>query len=512
MRTKPLFSYLTDILNTRVYDVARETNLDHARLLSKRLDNDIWLKREDQQPIFCYKIRGAYNKMLSLTQAERDRGVVVASAGNHAIGVALSAYKLGCSAIIAMPLTTPLIKIESVERWGADVHLVGDSFDGAYQYALELSAKKKMLMVHPFDDPAIIAGHGTVGLEILKQSKQPIDAIFMPVGGGGLISGVAAYVKQVRPDVRIIGVEPYEADSMYQALKANRRVKLKQVGIFADGVAVRQVGKETFRICRQTVDAVIRVSTDEICAAVKDIFEDTRTLVEPSGALGVAGIKRWLLDAEKSGKPVNGQNLVAISSGANVNFDRLRHISERAEIGERREAILAVTIPERPGSFRRFCSIIGNRQVSEFNYRYASEDNAHIFVGVQISRRADAEELITRLEKKGFPTLDLTDNETAKIHARHMVGGRATGLDNERLFSFEFPERLGALSNFLDQLGNNFNITLFHYRNHGSDFGRVLCGIAVPKSEQGLFSAFLKQLGYRYTEETDNPVYKLFLA
>lgn len=512
MIAKPIVSYLTDILNARVYDVARETNLDHARLLSNRLHNQIWLKREDQQRIFCYKIRGAYNKMTSLDECQRQRGVIVASAGNHAIGVALSAHKIGCNAIIVMPLTTPNVKVESVKRWGADVHLVGDGFDGAYEYALGLSKQHNKVMVHPFDDPAIIAGQGTVGLEILKQCPAPIDAIFLPIGGGGLISGVSAYVKQVRPDIRIIGVEPCESDAMYQSLKAGRRVKLKQVGIFADGVAVKQVGKENFRICRQTIDHIVRVSTDEICAAIKDTFEDTRTLVEPSGALGVAGLKRWLKDAEKAGKPVKGLNLVAVSSGANVNFDRLRHISERAEIGERREAILAVTIPEKPGSFRQFCALIGNRQVSEFNYRYADENQAHIFVGVQISGRAEIDALTSKLESKGLPTLDLTDNEIAKLHARHMVGGRASGLDNERLFSFEFPERPGALRNFLEQLGTTFNITLFHYRNHGADFGRVLCGITVPKSRRAPFNQFLKQLGYRYTEETDNPVYKLFLA
>jgi threonine dehydratase len=512
MTAKSPVSYLTDILNARVYDVARETALDHARLLSKRLNNDVWLKREDQQPVFCYKIRGAYNKMTSLSEAELKRGVVVASAGNHAIGVALSAHKLHCKATIVMPLTTPKVKVESVKRWGADVRLVGDSFDGAYQYAFDLSKKEQKLMIHPFDDSAIIAGQGTVGLEILKQCEHDIDAVFLPVGGGGLIAGVSTYIKQVRPEVRIIGVEPEESDAMYQSLKAGRRVKLKDVGIFADGVAVKQVGKETFRLCRQMVDEVIRVNTDEICAAIKDTFEDTRTLVEPSGALGVAGIKRWVDDRRREGENVKGLNLVAICSGANVNFDRLRHISERAEIGERREAILAVTIPERPGSFRKFCSLIGNREVSEFNYRYASDDNAHIFVGIQIDSPEQIAKLIRRLESKGFPTLDLTDNEIAKVHARHMVGGRAKNLTDERVFSFEFPERIGALKNFLDQVGTTFNITLFHYRNHGSDFGRVLCGIRVPKQDRKAFNLFLKKLGYRYSEETSNPVYNLFLS
>ncbi len=512
MAAKSAVSYLTDILNARVYDVALETPLEHARLLSGRLKNQIWLKREDQQPIFCYKIRGAYNKMTSLGAARLKKGVVAASAGNHGIGVALSAHKLGCPAVIVMPLTTPRVKVEAVKRWHADVRLMGENFDSAYKYAWELARKQRKTMIHPFDDPAIIAGQGTVGLEVLKQSKVAVDGIFLPIGGGGLIAGVASYVKQVRPEVRIIGVEPYESDAMYQSLKASRRIKLKTVGIFADGVAVKQVGKENFRLCKTMVDEVVRVNTDEICAAVRDTFEDTRTLVEPSGALGVAGIKKWLGDAKESGSPYRGLNLVAIASGANINFDRLRHISERAEIGERREAILAVTIPEQPGSFRKFCSIIGKRAVSEFNYRYSGRDEAHIFVGVQISQPGEISRLITKLGSKGFATLDLTDNEMAKLHARHMVGGRAPGLTDERLFSFEFPERVGALVNFLDQIGTRFSITLFHYRNHGSDYGRVLCGIKVPKSDRAAFRAFLKNLGYRYREETDNPVYKLFLA
>ena len=505
-------SYLTAILNARVYDVARETDLEHARLLSDRLENHIWLKREDQQPVFCYKIRGAYNKMLSLDEKVRNRGVVVASAGNHAIGVALSAHRLGCQAIVVMPQTAPAVKVEAVERWGAEVRLVGDSFDGAAEYALALSRDEGKALIPPFDDPEIIAGQGTVGMEILKQAISPIDAIFVPVGGGGLISGIAAYVKQVQPDVRIIGVEPQESDAMLQSVKAGRRIRLKQVGIFADGVAVKQVGRETFRLCRKLVDEFVSVSTDEICAAVKDTFEDTRTLVEPSGALGIAGMKRWLQDHEARGKLVRGSNLVAISSGANINFDRLRHISERAEIGERREAILAVTIPEKPGSFRRFCGLIGNRQVSEFNYRYASDECAHIFVGVQIKESSEVDELVAKLDKKGFPTLDLTDNEVAKVHARHMVGGRVPGLENERIFSFEFPERIGALRNFLDQIGTRFNITLFHYRNHGSDFGRVLCGIMVPREDRTAFNRFLREPGYTYREETDTPVYRLLLS
>ena len=506
MSEKSPVSYLTDILNARVYDVALETPLELARGLSQRFEHEIWLKREDQQPVFCYKIRGAYNKMTSLSEAERSKGVVVASAGNHAIGVAMSAYRLGCSVVVVMPQTSPQVKVEAVKQWEAEVILVGDSFDGAYEYALQYAESHGRTMIHPFDDPAIIAGQGTVGMEILKQSPTEIDAIFVPIGGGGLISGIALYVKQVREQIKIIGVEPEESDAMAQSIRAGQRIRLDQVGIFADGVAVKQVGEETFHWCREYVDDIVLVNTDEICAAVKDIFEDTRTLVEPSGALGIAGVKKWLRrDAGQK------QNLVAICSGANVNFDRLRHISERAEIGERREAILAVTIPERPGSFRRFCGLIGERQVSEFNYRYANELQAHVFVGVQINHAEEVDQLVTALEQNQFPTVDLTDNEIAKLHARHMVGGRA-GVRNERLFSFEFPERVGALRNFLDQLGNTFSISLFHYRNHGSDFGRVLCGIRVPQKDEAAFNAFLKNLGYRCREETNNPVYKLFLA
>ena len=502
--------YLRDILTSRVYEVANETRLLKARRLSDRLGNKIFLKREDEQVIFCYKIRGAYNKMTSLTNEQLARGVVVASAGNHAQGVALSANRLGCEAIVVMPTTTPSIKVEAVKRWGAKVELIGDSFSEANDYAQSLAKDNDKVLIKPFDDPKIIAGQGTVGLEILKQHSDPLHAIFIPIGGGGLISGVGAYVKQVRPDIKIIGVEPFESDAMYQSLKANKRITLKQVGIFADGVAVKQVGKENFKICRDFVDEIVRVDTDEICAAVKDICEDTRTLVEPSGALAVAGIKRWLLTQSENGTPIKGESLVAISSGANVNFDRLRHISERAEIGERREAILAVTIPEKPGSFRRFCKAIGKRAVSEFNYRYANDKQAHVFVGLQIRDQYEIEKLITKLEAKGFPTLDLTDNEVAKVHARHMVGGRTT-IEDERLFSFQFPERPGALSDFLDQIGTTWNISLFHYRNHGSDFGRVLCALQIPHKSQPSFRQFLKQLGYDYTEETQNPVYQLFL-
>ena len=504
--------YLSATLNARVYDIARETALERARLLSERLGNDIWLKREDQQPIFCYKIRGAYNKMRTLSPQQLKRGVVAASAGNHAQGVAISASRLGCKAVIVMPVTVSAIKLEAVRRWGVRVELVGDNYDDAYEHARKLCRRHKMRFIHPFDDRAVIAGQGTVGQEILKQHSRSLEAIFLPVGGGGLIAGVAAYVKQVRPEVGIIGVEPVESDAMYRSLRAGRRVRLKEVGIFADGVAVARVGRENFKLCQRFVDEVVRVSTDEICAAIKDICEDTRTLVEPSGALAVAGAKRWLQDVAQSSRPFRNKNLVAVVSGANLSFDRLRHISERAEIGERREAILAVTIPEQTGSFRKFCHAIGNRNVSEFNYRYADGSEAHVFVGLQVSRAGEVDALVRRLERKGFASVDLTDNEIAKIHARHLVGGRAPQLADERLFSFEFPERPGALRDFLDKIGVAWSITLFHYRNHGSEFGRVLCGIRVPTSERGKFRRSLKELGYRYSEQTDNPVYRLFLS
>lgn len=504
-------NYLRATLNARVYDIAGETPLQRARLLSERLGNRIWLKREDQQPIFCYKIRGAYNKMVSLSAEQLKRGVVAASAGNHAQGVAMSASHLRCKAVIVMPATASPVKLDAVKRWGARVDLVGDNFDDAYDYARALCRKRNMTFIHPFDDPAVIAGQATVGEEILKQHSRPLAAIFLPVGGGGLIAGVAAFVKQVRPEIAIIGVEPFESDAMHRSLRAGRRLRLKEVGIFADGVAVKQVGAENFRLCRQFVDRVVRVSTDEICAAVKDICEDTRTLVEPSGALAVAGIKRWLRDARHDGKRIANKNLAAVVSGANINFDRLRHISERAEIGERREAILAVTLPEKAGSFRRFCHAIGNRSVSEFNYRYASDAGAQIFVGVQTGGPGEIDGLVRRLKRKGFDSVDLTDNEMAKIHARHMVGGRAPQLADERVFSFEFPERPGALRDFLDKIGIQWSITLFHYRNHGSDFGRVLCGIRVPPASKAEFRRSLKELGYRYNEQTDNPVYRLFL-
>jgi threonine dehydratase len=506
-------NYLRAILNSRVYEAARETALEPMQLLSARLDHRVLLKREDAQPVFSYKIRGAYNKMASLKAAELAQGVVVASAGNHAQGVAMSAKILGCRALVVMPQTTPAVKIDAVRRWGAKVRLVGDSYQDAQDYADTIRRESNMILIPPFDDPAIIAGQGTVGLEILKQNPGALDAIFVPVGGGGLISGIAVYVKQVRPEIEVIGVEPYESDALYQSLQRGRRVRLAKVGIFADGVAVKQVGKENFRICRDFVDQVVRVTTDEICAAIKDICEDTRTIVEPSGALAIAGVKSWLKkEANRTSAGAEKRlTLAAIASGANINFDRLRHVAERAEIGEKREAIIAVTIPERRGSFRRFYRTLGKRSVSEFNYRYSSDAEAHIFVGIRIRDPGEVAELMDRLAKKGISSTDLTDNELAKIHARYMVGGRVPELTDERIFSFEFPERPGALGNFLDQIGNKWNITLFHYRNHGSDFGRVLCGIQVPAADRKEFRRFLRQLGYAYREETENPVYKLFL-
>ncbi len=498
--------YIEKILKARVYDVAIETPLDEMRSLSKRLDNTVLLKREDLQPVFSFKLRGAYNKIVGLSAEARAKGVIAASAGNHAQGVALSAQKLGIKAIIVMPKTTPAIKVASVRSYGAKTVLFGDVYDDAYQHAVELAEKQGLTFVHPYDDPDVIAGQGTVALEILRQYTGELDAIFVPVGGGGLIAGVAAFIKYLHPQVKVIGVEPEDAPCMYQALKNKRRVKLDQVGIFADGVAVRQAGKEPYRIARQCVDEVILVTTDEICAAIKDIFDDTRSIAEPAGALAVAGTKKFI---EREG--LSGKTVVAIDSGANMNFDRLRHVSERAELGERNEVILAVTIPEKPGSFRRFCNTIGKRGVTEFNYRYTSDKDAQVFVGVQLAGSDDGkDELITRLTNKAYPVVDMSDNEMAKLHIRHMVGGHA-GVDNELLYRFEFPERPGALLEFLTKMGQDWNISLFHYRNHGAAYGRVLVGVQVPSGGKKQFQAFLEELGYTYQEESDNPAYKLFL-
>jgi threonine dehydratase len=507
----PANAYLRRILNARVYDVAQETPLDPAPQLSARLNNRILLKREDLQPVFSFKLRGAYNKMVNLSPAALERGVIAASAGNHAQGVALAAQRLGCRAVIVMPVTTPQVKVDAVRARGAEVVLIGDSYSDAYAHALKVQNKEKLTFVHPFDDPDVIAGQGTVGMEILRQHHPvdhgPLHAVFVEIGGGGLIAGVATYVKSIRPDVKVIGVQTTDSDAMARSLAAGRRVPLSEVGIFADGTAVRLVGEETFRLCKRYVDEVITVDTDALCAAIKDVFQDTRSILEPSGALGVAGMKAYV-EREK----LKNKTLVAIASGANMNFDRLRFVAERAEVGEQREAVFAVTIPEERGSFKRFCTLVGERNVTEFNYRIADATAAHIFVGVQLTQRNDARVLARTFEKAGFPTLDLTDDELAKQHLRHMVGGRSPLASNELLYRFEFPERPGALMRFLSSMSPNWNISLFHYRNQGADFGRILVGIQVPPGEKRQFKSFLGSLGYRYWDESGNPAYKLFLA
>jgi threonine dehydratase len=499
-------TYIERILRARVYDVAIESPLTHANLLSRRLGNEVFLKREDLQPVFSFKLRGAYNKLIHLAPEALARGVIAASAGNHAQGVALGAARLGAQATIVMPRTTPPIKVQAVRNLGARALLHGDSYDEAYAYATELVAERGLTFVHPFDDPDVIAGQGTIAMEILRQHPEPPHAIFVPVGGGGLIAGMAAYVKYVRPEVRVIGVEPEEAPTLERALAAGRRVELPEVGLFADGVAVRLIGKETFRVARQRVDEVVLVSTDEICAAIKDIFDDTRGIAEPAGALAVAGLKRYVETHR-----LTGAHLIAVESGANINFDRLRHVAERAELGERREALLAVEIPERPGSFLAFCRALGKRQITEFNYRYAQSERAQVFVGVELGRGdEERQELIARLTEKGLGVLDMTENETAKLHIRFMVGGHARGVDDELLIRFEFPERPGALLSFLSGLGKRWNISLFHYRNHGAAYGRVLMGVQVAPAQRPEFRALLDGLGYPHWEETDNPAYRLF--
>jgi threonine dehydratase len=499
--------YLRRILNARVYDVAHETALELAPMLSARLGSRVLLKREDMQPVFSFKLRGAYNKMVRLSPAALRRGVIAASAGNHAQGVALAAERLGCRAVIVMPVTTPRIKVDAVKARSAKVVLHGDTYDEAYAEARRLGRQRRLTFVHPYDDPDVIAGQGTIGLEILRQAPGPIDAIFVPVGGGGLIAGVAACVKQLDPKVKIIGVEPTDADAMARSLRARRRVTLDQVGLFADGVAVRRVGEETFRLARTRVDEMILVDTDAICAAIKDVFQETRTILEPAGALSIAGLKAWVARHR-----ARDQRLVAIASGANTNFDRLRFIAERAEVGEQREAILAVTIPEHPGSFKRFCATIGPRSVTEFNYRMADPEVAHVFVGLEVQGRQEARTIAQTLGRRGFHTLDLSRNEMAKLHGRHLVGGHAPLASHELLYRFEFPERPGALLRFLNSMRSDWNISLFHYRNHGADYGRVLVGMQVPPGEMRAFRSFLDTLGYPWVDETRNPAYRLFLG
>ncbi len=502
-----LCDYLVQILTARVYDVAQETPLEYAPNLSARLNNKLLLKREDMQSVFSFKLRGAYNKMVQLPPDRLAQGVIAASAGNHAQGVALAARQLGTRSLIVMPVTTPQVKVDAVKARGGEVVLHGNTYDDAYTYARQLEAEKGLTFIHPFDDPDVIAGQGTIGMEILRQYQQPIHAIFVAIGGGGLISGIAAYVKRLRPEIKIIGVEPVDADAMSQSLKAGHRVRLSQVGLFADGVAVREVGEETFRLCQQYVDDIILVDTDDTCAAIKDVFEDTRSILEPAGALAIAAAKAY---AER--EQIEGQTLIAVACGANMNFDRLRFVAERAELGERREAIYAVTIPEEPGSLRKFCECLGKRNLTEFSYRIADEKAAHIFVGVQIQNRADATKMAESFEACGFKTLDLTDDELTKLHLRHMVGGRSPLAHHELLYRFEFPERPGALMKFVSSMSPDWNISMFHYRNNGADYGRIVVGMQVPPHEMEEWQAFLDTLGYRYWDENKNPAYKLFLG
>jgi len=502
-----LSNYVKKILNSRVYDVAIETPLDIAENLSSRINNRVYLKREDLQPVFSFKLRGSYNKISGLSKEQRQNGVITASAGNHAQGVAMAAQKLNIKGLIVMPKTTPNIKVEAVKHWGAEIVLHGNTYDNALEHALSLAQQRNMVFIHAYDDPDVIAGQGTVATEILRQCNEPIDAIFVPVGGGGLIAGICAYVKYLRPEIKIIGVEPEDAPCLYEAMKAGERVILDQVGIFADGVAVRQIGEETFKIAQQYVDQVILVKIDEICAAIKDIFDDTRSIAEPAGALAVAGIKKYVAQHK-----LQDQCFVAIDSGANMNFDRLRHVAERAELGERREAILCATIPEQPGSFRKFCDTIGLRGITEFNYRYSGPEIAQVFCGIKVPEGGgEIDTIIDKLRQHGYAIADLTDNEMAKLHIRYMVGGRCSQVCDERLIRFEFPERPGALLRFLNRIGERWNISLFHYRNHGAAYGRVLVGVQIPENDNNQFQVFLSELGYSYHEETNNPAYKLFL-
>ena len=498
--------YLPRILNARVYDVAIETPLEPSSDLSRRLDNRVLLKREDLQEVFSFKLRGAYNKMAHLSDEQLERGVIASSAGNHAQGVALAANELGCRAVIVMPKTAPQLKVDAVAARGAEIVLHGESYSDAFARAQELMVEHDLTFVHPFDDPDVIAGQGTIAMEILRQHGRPIYAIFVAIGGGGLIAGIAAYVKRVRPEIKVIGVQHIDSDAMARSFEAGHRVELAEVGLFSDGTAVKAVGEETFRLAKRYVDDIIVVDTDETCAAIKDAFTDTRTLLEPAGALGIAGLKKYVAETG-----IVDETLVAVACGANMNFDRLRFVSERAELGERREAVFAVTIPERPGSFRRFCELIGERNLTEFNYRISDEQTAHVFVGVSVLSRSEADDVADVFRADGFETLDLTDDEFAKLHLRHLVGGKSPLASDELLLRFEFPERPGALMNFLRSMEPDWNISLFHYRNHGSDSGRVLVGMQVPESDRSTFMVFLDELGYRFWDESSNPAYKLFL-
>ena len=500
--------YIEQILKARVYDVAIESPLDRAPRLSQRIGNEVLLKREDLQPVFSFKLRGAYNRIAKLSDSAAQRGVVCASAGNHAQGVALAARRRAIKAVIVMPQTTPQIKIQAVHALGGEVVLHGDDYDSAFEHALALVRERNMVFVHPFDDPDVIAGQGTIGVEMARQTGGNLDAVFVPVGGGGLIAGVSVYLKYLYPGIRIIGVEPEEAAGMYESLQAGRRVTLERVGLFADGVAVKRVGEETFELCRRHVDEIVLLDNDEICAAIQDVFEDTRSIVEPAGALAVAGLKKTVAREHWQGK-----RLAAITSGANINFDRLRHVAERADLGGEREAVLAVTIPERPGSFRQFCEILGRRSITEFNYRYESESAAHVFVSFALARgRGEKDDVTQALRAAGYTVTDMSDNEMAKLHVRYMIGGRGRGIHDELLYRFEFPERPGALLKFLDAVGSRWNISLFHYRNHGSDYGRVLAGIQVPAAEKAELMLHLNELHYTFVEETSNPAYRIFLG
>lgn len=508
MNRSPLLQEMLErILKAKVYDVAIESPLDPAPKLSRRLGAKVLLKREDQQPVFSFKLRGAYNRMRLLSEAERSRGVVCASAGNHAQGVALSARRLGTEAIIVMPRTTPAIKVQAVRDLGGTVVLHGDSYDEAGTEAQRRCAEEGRVYIHPYDDPEVIAGQGTIAMELLRQTDAPFAAVFIPVGGGGLAAGIGACLKALYPEIRVIGVEPVDAAGMTRSLEAGHRVFLGEVGLFADGVAVKKVGEHTFEICREVIDEMVTVDTDAICAAIKDVYEDTRTILEPAGALATAGCKAW-----RAANPEGEPTLVVLACGANMNFDRLRHVAERAELGEAREALLAVTIPERPGSFRAFCHALGDRAITEFNYRAADPDAAHVFAGVQVRDRKEAGALVAHLQKQGFATVDLSGDELAKLHLRHLVGGRPPAGMKERLFRFEFPERPGALFRFLDSLPAGGNITLFHYRNHGADVGRVLAGLQIPTDQEDAFQQFLADLGYSFVEETSNPGASLFLS